>query len=201
MDILKTKTHLTARELVNELVDRTMSAIKTKRSEMKLMLGNRGHVSWSSEDKQLLMDNQQMSAEALSELLGKPVSSIYHFRSKLKAKREFNCVVCGIPTRNLEKYCEKHRSVSNRYKQYKSRCLKFSRHFEMSISEFSKMVDKPCVYCGDDATGIDRVDSSKGYHADNIVPCCFTCNMMKSNTPADTWISHMNKIIQHMESK
>ena len=29
--------------------------------------------------------------------------------------------------------------------------------------------------------GIDRLDNSKGYEIDNIVPCCFVCNQVKSN--------------------
>lgn len=29
--------------------------------------------------------------------------------------------------------------------------------------------------------GIDRLDSNKGYTVENIVPCCFTCNQVKSN--------------------
>lgn len=53
----------------------------------------------------------------------------------------------------------------------------------------SKVVEiafDPCVYCGlespaDNAQSIDRLDSSRGYHVDNIVPSCEQCNMRKKS--------------------
>jgi len=42
--------------------------------------------------------------------------------------------------------------------------------------------------------GLDRVDSSKHYTLDNVVPCCTVCNRAKSNlTVADfyDWIAQL----------
>lgn len=74
-----------------------------------------------------------------------------------------------------------------------------SRRFEWNLSEafVSEIVRMSCVYCGESPSnrkktknsfgdgflysGIDRVDSSKGYTEDNVVPCCKVCNYAKSN--------------------
>ncbi len=40
---------------------------------------------------------------------------------------------------------------------------------------------RDCHYCGDEinGVGIDRVDSNIGYQMENIVPCCYQCNITK----------------------
>ncbi len=56
--------------------------------------------------------------------------------------------------------------------------------FELSKDEFKALTAHDCEYCGKPSTathtnGLDRVDNSRGYVADNVVPCCGTCNIMK----------------------
>lgn len=38
-----------------------------------------------------------------------------------------------------------------------------------------------CHYCGDSQKriGLDRIDNSKGYTLDNVLPCCPTCNVIR----------------------
>jgi 5-methylcytosine-specific restriction endonuclease McrA len=75
---------------------------------------------------------------------------------------------------------------------------------------------KPCNYCGDELTnykknkdsygefkynGIDRIDSSKGYEIDNVVPCCKNCNTMKWDLDVDDFYKHIKKIIKYYEDK
>jgi len=46
------------------------------------------------------------------------------------------------------------------------------------------VVDKfiqPCEYCGEQASGLDRKDNTKGHTKDNCVPCCWECNTLKLN--------------------
>jgi len=39
-----------------------------------------------------------------------------------------------------------------------------------------------CVYCGDsNRVGLDRIDNNLGHTKDNVVPCCYECNTMRSN--------------------
>jgi 5-methylcytosine-specific restriction endonuclease McrA len=42
--------------------------------------------------------------------------------------------------------------------------------------------------------GIDRKDNSKGYTLDNVVPCCWPCNLMKRDMNHDEFLAHVSKI-------
>jgi len=48
--------------------------------------------------------------------------------------------------------------------------------------------------------GVDRIDSTKGYIKDNLVPCCEICNKAKSNLDIEIFLNWVNRIKKH-ESK
>lgn len=71
-----------------------------------------------------------------------------------------------------------------------------------------------CSYCGDRiewtqfdtgkngmAYNLDRVDNTQGYSPSNCVVCCGTCNRMKSSLSAQTFISRVHQISEHMRSR
>lgn len=75
--------------------------------------------------------------------------------------------------------------------QYKRHAKARGIEFLLSNDEVSSIVRQPCHYCGIKGgntkrtkncregfkhSGIDRVDSSKNYTVDNVVPCCGMCN-------------------------
>jgi hypothetical protein len=43
-------------------------------------------------------------------------------------------------------------------------------------------------------SGLDRIDSKKGYLKDNVVPCCAKCNKAKSDMKYYEFIEHIKKI-------
>lgn len=45
-----------------------------------------------------------------------------------------------------------------------------------------------CVYCGDIATTLDRLDSNLNHTPDNCVGCCRPCNISKGNCDPDTFL-------------
>jgi hypothetical protein len=70
--------------------------------------------------------------------------------------------------------------------------------FDLTDEEFFVLTKQNCYYCGTKPSaiiynsngngrsatpyiynGVDRVDSSKGYTPDNVVPCCKQCNRAK----------------------
>lgn len=97
------------------------------------------------------------------------------------------------------------KSIFNRYKrQAEERNVEFF----LTSDEFKSIITKACHYCGTppvfkqkrglstgiEVTGIDRVDSLKGYFVDNCVPCCITCNRAKSNWTLEqfkNWIERL----------
>jgi len=98
------------------------------------------------------------------------------------------------------------------YSNYKVDSKRNGREFTLTFEVFLKIVNKNCYYCGSNPVnkiynktknrfavinGIDRVDSSKGYIKNNIVPCCSMCNMMKNKYPAKVFIKQVKKIATH----
>lgn len=53
----------------------------------------------------------------------------------------------------------------------------------LTVTEFMTILDNAkCIYCGhDENIGLDRVDNSKGHTLDNVVTCCYLCNMTRNN--------------------
>lgn len=61
------------------------------------------------------------------------------------------------------------------------------RNLEMSIGldEYVKLIENGCHYCESNilketGCGLDRIDNSKGYTLNNIVPCCGKCNQIRN---------------------
>lgn len=98
------------------------------------------------------------------------------------------------------------------YSSYRSDAKRKKRVFELSPDIFRSIIIQNCFYCGSEpklcfqrnksdtfkCNGVDRVDSSKGYVFENCVPCCKTCNIMKSNLDSQKFIDHISKILKFM---
>ena len=82
--------------------------------------------------------------------------------------------------------------------------------FKLSTSEAVVLMKKPCYYCGDTwwnlayyfnwedrevkYNWLDRINSSKCYDKDNVVPCCKRCNWAKNDMSLEDFLSHNEKI-------
>lgn len=127
-------------------------------------------------------------------------------------KRERVCINCGakFKTRYKQTCCSKRcrtkvdsklalskrDNPESKYKTYGYGARSRGLSFDLTFEEFSEYWQQPCTYCGDDVAtiGLDRVDSSRGYSVDNVVPCCTTCNIMKSNLSVGHFLNHISKI-------
>ena len=67
--------------------------------------------------------------------------------------------------------------------KYRGSARKRGLEFTLTMEQFMTFWQKPCHYCGAEikTIGLDRVDNSVGYVFENIVPCHYRCNLMKSN--------------------
>lgn len=92
-----------------------------------------------------------------------------------------------------------------------------------SFEKFLELSQMPCYYCGTEKSnrynpygykralegrissewieqcwfeynGLDRIDSSKNHSEDNIVPCCVTCNIAKSDLTVEEFKEWISKI-------
>ncbi|NBO23189.1 hypothetical protein EBU94_07630 [bacterium] len=77
---------------------------------------------------------------------------------------------------------------------------------------FKEHIFKDCYYCSTPPSntakqnyrsltynGIDRVDNSKGYQDDNIVPCCGECNWIKNRLNKDQFLNKVKKIFNNLK--
>jgi len=73
-----------------------------------------------------------------------------------------------------------------RFSTCRSKASRRGIAWELSREEFSGLVVLPCHYCGlslpPSGSGLDRLDNSRGYSADNVVPCCTDCNLTRRNS-------------------
>lgn len=46
--------------------------------------------------------------------------------------------------------------------------------------------------------GLDRIDSSKGHTANNVVPCCWDCNRAKGDMTREQFKAHIKRMHDHM---
>lgn len=114
---------------------------------------------------------------------------------------------CGCLKQQFRKFRSgAEQALWHTYKgRYKNRDK--NRDFCLSQEEFFDIIIRPCYYCGNALgnemkckkenfkyTGIDRVDNSRGYVKDNIVPCCKKCNMMKRDHGQKEFLDHTSLI-------
>lgn len=102
--------------------------------------------------------------------------------------------------RNKEKRAEHHRKwrATSRGAYTELRIAARTRKLEMTLEfeDFEKAFTSPCSYCGSKPkrVGIDRVDRTKGYLPDNIVPACWPCNDMKGKWTTEEFLEQVEKI-------
>ncbi len=105
--------------------------------------------------------------------------------------------------------------LNNMFAQYRKGAEQRGLAFNLTAVEFAELIDKNCHYCGVGPmlkafgenrmsqrncngnftyTGIDRKDSAQGYHIDNCVTCCKTCNFAKNDMTYDEFIAYLDRL-------
>ena len=87
------------------------------------------------------------------------------------------------------KQWQKNNPLRTRYLIAKSSALNKSRRgtklFDISFDELVSLWKKGCHYChgsiiNNKGVGLDRIDNSKDYIIDNVLPCCGDCNKIRN---------------------
>lgn len=80
------------------------------------------------------------------------------------------------------------KGISDRFSRAKAQAKKRNIEFSISLDDFRVKIQDPCYYCNfllgniiKTGSGLDRIDSDKGYTIDNVVSCCAFCNKIKSD--------------------
>lgn len=71
------------------------------------------------------------------------------------------------------------------YKAAKTIARRRKMSWKIRFAEYASLRNRPCHYCGfrlpRTGLGLDRIDNSKGYSADNVLPCCTECNLVRGS--------------------
>ena len=89
-----------------------------------------------------------------------------------------------IQQNDLDWVCKARQSV------FKSSAKKRGHDYTLTLDNLKEYYNKPCYYCNGNVTtvSLDRVDNAKGYVSDNIVSCCYRCNIMKHSQTQEDFI-------------
>ncbi len=61
---------------------------------------------------------------------------------------------------------------------------------------------QPCHYCGDTyRIGCDRIDNSKGHTKENVIPCCYECNVARGNSFSFEEMERLGKTIAEIKAE
>ena len=119
---------------------------------------------------------------------------------------------CGCKNRYAN-YSSPHKChLGRHYHIYKMNSRSRGISFSLSKEELSSIITSNCHYCGAPPrpkktgkligtfarNGIDRVDSARGYTAENCVPCCNYCNTAKLDRTADEFKAWIAQVYRHM---
>ena len=89
----------------------------------------------------------------------------------------------------------------------KANAIRNGREWNIPEEIAIELMLENCFYCGGEPegnmkgkfryNGLDRVDNSKGYTLDNVVPCCMHCNRAKRTRSLDEFLSWVERVYQH----
>lgn len=102
------------------------------------------------------------------------------------------------------------------YRKYESNAKTRGLAFDITKEEFRVLTQLNCFYCNKSPesvaqrrnangcyryNGLDRLDSSKGYVLDNIVPCCKDCNIAKRDIDVVDFLAMIERIHSFQEKE
>ena len=87
--------------------------------------------------------------------------------------------------------------------QYRLKDRKRNFDFDIELDWFYKKVTEgECFYCSDTKNlGLDRVDNTKGHTKDNVVVCCYTCNVARGDNFTHEEMIELGKTIKIIKEK
>ena len=100
---------------------------------------------------------------------------------------------CRKCSKKRKKKLPSYKNRNEPFKKYKFNSRKIE--FLLKKEQVYKLIKSPCYYCKKQPpNGIDRLNNNKGYIENNVVPCCKTCNFMKSNHSFEDFIQKCKEI-------
>lgn len=134
-------------------------------------------------------------------------------------KSIFRCNICNKEylkhTNNIfdgrSKRCKDCRAMTAEHKTFtlvKQTAKRRKIKFLITEEEWLNLATKNCYYCDSQPknciasygefkyNGLDRIDTTKEYVLENVVPCCRMCNTAKSDHDYETFLDWIEKIYE-----
>lgn len=96
---------------------------------------------------------------------------------------------------------------ANTIDDIKQKAKQRRKSWTLSVEEAFKLITSTCFYCGflptwpETRVGIDRIVNEDGYHIDNCVSCCFTCNSAKGELSLEEFKKWIKKTYEWLLKK
>lgn len=126
--------------------------------------------------------------------------------------KTLNTGLAGWCKKCTQKYRKKNKDIfrqskmgGGRYSCIKSsvKCRTKKLEFKLTKEEYYKIISNVCFYCSfslnDYGLAMDRIDNSKGYTIDNVVPCCTECNIARNDNFSHTEMLLIGKVIKKIK--
>jgi hypothetical protein len=118
-------------------------------------------------------------------------------------------IVFGIkskPRKEIKDYrdCDNIRAKASKMcSSYRIKDLRKNLEYNLNIDWFiDNIFKKECIYCGDNKNiGCDRKDNLIGHIKSNVVPCCYTCNVVRNNLFSIDEMMQLGKVISDIKRK
>lgn len=129
----------------------------------------------------------------------------------LRSGNTSSCGCLSLETKKKARLPNNSAAITTIILQYKRHARDRDIEWCLPRSDVELIVRKPCRYCGDPAgnvtrsragvefwhNGIDRVDPRRGYHSDNVVPCCGRCNIAKRDFTETDFLAWARRVAEH----
>ena len=102
--------------------------------------------------------------------------------------------------------------LNNWLRSYQNHAKQRKLEWGLTKEEFTTLTSGYCTYCGTGPrdtyrrtsingtiklNGVDRIDSTRGYTRENVVPCCTTCNIAKSKMSKKDFLAWIERVYNH----
>lgn len=92
------------------------------------------------------------------------------------------CSKCSKPDRAMAAAM----TVTPRFRCGQKNAKARNLSWDLDRDSYSQIITKDCSYCNrtlrwETGCSLDRIDNTKGYTKDNVLPCCAFCNRLRSN--------------------
>jgi hypothetical protein len=113
--------------------------------------------------------------------------------------------MCGECKRNeIKANKSEYDAFASLHKANKNLSERHGKLFTLDLEDSIKIYKSNCYYCNIKPSnifkgiykysGVDRIDSTRGYEKDNTRACCFNCNRAKSNLPEGVFLKLISDI-------